>query len=145
MTHAATLARGLRNNNPGNVRLTSPATDWAGWIGAQAQTDPDYVQMLSMTAGVRMALIVFRNYQRRYGLTSVRAMVSRWAPGVENDTTSYIADVAARVGVDADAPIDLHDRDTAWSFLRAIFRHECGPEAESIPAATIDAGIEAAT
>ena len=140
----ASVARGLRNNNPGNVRLTSPATAWVGWVGSDAQSDPDYVQMATMADGVRMAAVVFRNYQSRYGLKSVRDLISRWAPGVENDTQSYIDAVASRLSIEPGYPLDLRDRATAYDFLRAVFRHENGVAAELIPAATMYEGIEAA-
>lgn len=140
----ASTVRGLRNNNPGNVRLTSPPTQWVGWVGPSEQTDRAFVQMRSMTLGVRMAVTVFRNYQTRYGLKNVRELISRWAPPTENDTEAYIASVAARIGVAPGVPIDLRNRDTAFAFLRAVFRHENGAAAELIPAATIYDGIEAA-
>jgi len=140
----ANVARGLRNNNPGNVELTTPATAWVGWVGAAEQTDRRYVQMRTMAAGVRMALTVFRNYQKHYGLKNVAELVARWAPATENDTAAYVADVAARVGIAPGFPIDLRNRDTAFDFLRAVFRHENGVAAELIPASTIYEGIEAA-
>lgn len=140
----ANVARGLRNNNPGNVRLTAPPTDWRGWVGPLEQSDPEYVQMRTMADGVRMALVVFRNYQSRYGLRNVVELIGRWAPSIENDTGAYVADVAARVGVAPGVPIDLRNRDTAYDFLRAVFRHENGVAAELIPAATIYEGIAAA-
>ena len=140
----AGAARGLRNKNPGNVRLTRPPTEWVGWVGPAAQTDPEFVQMREMWQGVRMALVVFRNYQSRYGLRTIGELVARWAPPSENDTASYVQHVAQRVGVAANVPIDLRNRDTAFDFLRAVFRHENGAAAELIPAATIYQGIEAA-
>ena len=140
----ANVARGLRNNNPGNVELTSPATQWVGWVGAAEQTDRSYVQMRTMAAGVRMALTVFRNYQKLYGLKNIGQLIARWAPPATNDTAAYVADVVARVGVGAGVPIDLRNRDTAFAFLRAVFRHENGVAAELIPASTMYEGIEAA-
>lgn len=140
----ATVARGLRNNNPGNVMLTSPPTAWVGWVGAAEQTDPLYVQMIDMASGVRMAARVFANYQRNYGLTSIAALIARWAPSSENDTAAYVADVADRVGVNAGDAINLADRDTMYAFLRAVFRHENGLAAELIPEATLYQGIDAA-
>ncbi len=140
----ANLARGLRNNNPGNVQLTVPATQWIGWVGADQQSDPVYVQMQSMAAGVRMALTVFRNYQKNYGLKNIAELIARWAPPSENDTETYVANVAARVGIAPGFTIDLRNRDTAYDFLRAVFRQENGVAAELIPASTLYDGIEAA-
>ncbi len=139
----AAVARGLRNNNPGNVREAPGGGD--AWRGERA-TDDDtaFEEFAEMKWGVRAALVVFRNYQTRYGLRTVAELIARWAPPVENDTASYVASVAKRVGVAPNVPIDLRNRDTAFDFLRAVFRHENGVAAELIPAATIYQGIEAA-
>lgn len=136
----ASNVRGIRNNNPGNVREAANGGD--AWKGERATNDdPAFEEFTEMRYGVRAAAIVFRNYQNKYGLRSVAAMVSRWAPPSENDTASYIAAVAQRVGVNPDTTIDIFNADTCYKFLRAIFRHECGIAAEAIPESTMREGI----
>ena len=129
--------RGIRNNNPGNIRLSGDK-----WQGMRAeQTDGAFVQFVEMKYGVRAAAKVFRNYGTRYGLHTISGLVSRWAPPVENDTGAYVASVCKRVGVGPDALLNLYDPETLYKFLRAIFRHECGAVAELIPESTIREGI----
>lgn len=136
----ASNVRGIRNNNPGNVRLTGDQ-----WQGMSAtQTDGAFVQFDEMRYGVRAACKVFRNYQSKYGLRTITQLISRWAPPSENDTAAYAEDVASRVGVDAGAIISLTNEDTAYDFLCAVFRHECGIAAELIPESTIREGIDLA-
>lgn len=135
----ASTVRGLRNNNPGN--LEKGAT-WQGL--APDQTDSRFARFTEMRYGVRAAARVFRNYQKLYSLRTITQMVARWAPTSENDTASYVAAVAKRVGVDAAAPLDLMNAETCYRFLRAIFRHECGIAAEAIPESTIREGISLA-
>lgn len=136
----ASNVRGIRNNNPGNIREAASGGD--AWRGERAtDDDPAFEEFAEMRWGVRAAAIVFRNYQSKHGLRTTAQLVNRWAPPSENDTAAYINAVAKRVGVDAFAPINLGDPETCYRFLRAIFRHECGIAAEAIPEATIREGI----
>ncbi len=129
--------RGIRNNNPGNIRLS--ADQWQGMRGEQ--TDGAFVQFTEMRYGVRAAVKVFRNYQSRYGLRTVAALIARWAPSTENDTAAYVKSVSARVGVADTSPLDLTNVELVYRFLRAVFRHECGIAAEAIPEGTLREGI----
>lgn len=132
--------RGIRNNNPGNVRESS--LDRTQWVGERASDDdPAFEEFTEMRYGVRASAIVFRNYQRLYGLRSVAAMIARWAPPNENDTPAYIAFVCKRIGVNESTPINLLDDEMCYAFLRAVFRKECGLPAEAIPEATVREGI----
>lgn len=128
--------RGLRNNNPGNIRKGASA-----WVGKIVGTDTAFETFSDMKYGVRAALVIFRNYQSKYALQTIAQLVARWAPPSENDTASYIATVVARVGVDANVSLDLRNVELAYRFLRAIFRHENGLPAELIPENTIREGI----
>jgi hypothetical protein len=132
--------RGIRNNNPGNIR--EGAADGTAWQGERA-TDDDtaFEEFTDMRYGVRAACKVFRNYQTKYGLRTVAQLIGRWAPPSENNTAAYVAAVSQRVGVNATQPLDLFDAELAYRFLRAVFRHECGLPAELIPEATIREGI----
>jgi hypothetical protein len=132
--------RGLRNNNPGNVREAPGGGDT--WLGERAtDDDPAFEEFTEMRYGVRAAAIVYRNYQRKYGLRTISQLISRWAPPSENDTAAYIASVATRVGIDADAPLELGNPELMYPFLRAVFRHENGIAAEAIPESTVRQGI----
>lgn len=132
--------RGLRNNNPGNIREAAGGGD--AWQGERATDDDSaFEEFTEMRYGVRASAKVFRNYQTKYGLRTVAALVSRWAPPTENDTAAYIKAVASRVGVNADTGIDLFNAEICYKFLRAIFRHECGIAADLIPESTIREGI----
>lgn len=129
--------RGIRNNNPGNIR--HGASQWQGMRAQQA--DSEFVQFTEMRYGVRASAKLFRNYQSTYNLRTTRQLIGRWAPPSENDTDEYVRAVAGRVGVAPDQPIDLTGTETAYRFLRAVFRHECGVAAELIPESTIREGI----
>lgn len=133
----ANLARGLRNNNPGNIEYNE-ANAWVG----QSGTDGRFSTFSEMKYGIRAAARLFKNYQTRYGLNTVLALISRWAPSSENDTAAYAHSVAKRIGVNPTQPIDLRNADTLRDFLRGVFRHENGIIADAyISAQTLDEGI----
>lgn len=120
--------RGIRNMNPGNIRLGE------SWLGLRMkQTDPDFCQFTSMIYGCRALLKLLRTYVEKRGCTTIRKVVERWAPPSENDTSSYVLSVAAACRRDPDErlPVDV-DPLIYLDLARAIARHECGPEAEGI-------------
>ena len=79
------LPRGLRNNNPLNIRHS--ASRWRGM--REEQTDKCFVQFESMALGLRAAFCLLRSYSRR-GLETPAEIVARWAPSTENNTEGYI-------------------------------------------------------
>ena len=96
------LPRGIRNNNPGNIRRNS-----IDWEGMQAiQNDSDFVQFDSPEYGFRAMARIIRSYERR-GLVSVRDIISTYAPSTENHTAAYIDYVSQSLGVSPDEPLDL--------------------------------------
>lgn len=57
---------------------------------------------------------------------TVREVVNRWAPGVENDTESYINDMAVVVGLAPNQPIDLRNFRTLIGISTGIIQHQYG-------------------
>ncbi len=114
--------RGIRNNNPGNIR--HGASKWRGM--SEFQKDPQFVMFDRAVYGIRALAKLLRNYQKLHGLTTVRQMINRWAPPVENDTGHYVRAVAGYMRVDPDEPIDLADTYTICVMIEAIVLHENG-------------------
>ena len=135
------LPRGIRNHNPGNLRRSSDP--WQGL--APQQTDPDFCQFESAKWGVRALARTLIAYQDRWGLKSVKRIISRWSPPNENDTEAYVRAVAEAVGVSPDEPINTHDYKILKPLTLAIIRHENGqqPYTDSeIDAGLVLAGVE---
>lgn len=127
--------RGLRNNNPGNIRHGEP------WDGLSVtQDDPHFATFISPEYGIRAMAKVLTNYQQLYGLNTVRQWISRWAPPGENDTAAYVAAVAGRLGVSPDAPISV--KGALPVLIPAIIQHENG--LNPYTSSTILAGIRMA-
>ena len=57
------------------------------------QDDPAFVQFEDITWGVRAALKLLRTYRDKYAATSIKEIITRWAPPTENNTEGYIAAV----------------------------------------------------
>lgn len=127
--------RGIRNNNPGNIRITKDR--WKGLSPVQA--DRDFFQFTEMKWGYRALLRTLQNYRRRHGCQSIKDFISRWAPATENRTGNYIAAVCKKLQVPSTYCPDVDDRGTMCAMAAAISEVENG-----VPAvrADIEAGWE---
>ncbi len=117
------LTRGIRNNNPGNIRKTG--IKWQGLAPAEQQTDPDFAVFIAPEWGIR-AMVKDLRGDWREGKRTVEALINEWAPPVENDTGSYVRAVASALGVTPDAPLNLDDTATLTALVASIIRHENG-------------------
>lgn len=115
------IPRGIRNNNPLNIRVGNV------WLGEVPNpTDNEFEQFVSMFYGLRAGFILLRRYIRRYHLTTVPDIISRWAPGSENNTVKYIDTVCQLSGIAPDAQIKYEDEETLVNLVDAMILVECG-------------------
>jgi len=131
-----TLPRGIRNNNPGNIRKSA-----APWVGKVVGDDPDFETFDTPVRGLRALMLTLLSYYRKHGLDSVQAIINRWAPPSENDTASYASAVAAALDVDTRATINLLAPDTLIRLAIAIVQQENGSPPTSYPAAWYDDAV----
>lgn len=120
------MARGLDNRNPGNIRRSK--VRYRGEV--RPSRDPDFKQFESLAWGYRAIFVLLDTYRIRYGLSTIRGMISRWAPPSENHTEVYIRAVAADTGIDPDEPLDTLDPATMIPLAAAISRVENGTAAD---------------
>lgn len=123
MSTTPTAPRGIRNNNPGNIRWGSP---WQGLVPRDAATDQSFCQFTAPQYGIRAMAKVFTTYATQYGLNTIQGIISRWAPPNENNTPAYVASVAQAVGTDANTPIDVTNPGTMALLIKAVIQHENG-------------------
>ena len=135
------LPRGIRNNNPLNVRRSH--NDWFGL--RRQQTDPEFAQFVTMRCGFRAAFRILHTYYHVYDLRTVREVITRWAPDNENDTARYISTVMTQLipnGIvrKADEVLPAPEEDMiVWcNIVRAMYRVECGAKAASLPTTWAD-------
>ena len=119
------MSRGLRNNNPGNIR--SSATTYQGEI--RPSTDKAFKQFDSMAYGYRAIFMLLYTYQKRYGLDTLRQMITRYAPPEENYTDKYIEAVAEWADIEPDLKIQTTSRHVMVPVVAAISRMENGVSA----------------
>ena len=130
----ASLIRGIRNHNPGNIVRTG--IKWQG-MAADQSSDPRFVVFTSAEYGIRALARVLRNYIAQ-GYNTVQSIIARYAPASENDTKSYVNAVAQSLGVSPNQPLNFDQSKTA--LVNAIIRHENGINPYS--ADTIARGIQ---
>lgn len=115
-------SRGIRNNNPGNIRKS--ATKWAGQVADELQKDPAFVIFLDPKYGIRAMAKILKTYFSR-GTDTIREVISTWAPATENDTRAYIASVANKMGMSPDQRLSALDLP---KLIPAIIQHENGSQ-----------------
>ena len=129
--------RGLRNNNPLNIERTGDR--WRGM--SPEQRDPRFVQFVAPEWGVRAAIVILRNYQKRYHLHTLTEILHRYAPAVENHTKRYIERVSSRAGISPDTHLDLTNRELVSRLIEAMWLVECGVPGDR---ETIERGLDLA-
>lgn len=139
--------RGYRNCNPGNIDH-NPANKWQGLAMPPIEGAPGgggrarFARFVSHEYGIRALAMLLTTYQDRHGLRTIKGIVSRWAPGNENDTGAYINHVARLMKRRHDDDLDLHTFEDLRPLVEAIIAHELG--GQPYDAATLDAGMRLA-
>lgn len=127
------VTRGVRNNNPGNIDY-NPRNQWQGQLAPDSTIEKRFARFDSAENGIRALAKLVLAYRGKdgmpgiggQGIDTVREVIDRWAPGVENDTESYIKTVAAGVGVAPNQPIDMRNFRTLIAITTGIIQHENG-------------------
>jgi len=120
-------ARGIRNNNPGNLELTD--IPWRGKVPRLENTDGRFEQFYTAFDGIR-ALARDLTTKTGRGLDTIRKIIEVYAPPFnddgtfENDTVAYIKSVSKRTGIGADEPINFDVQ--KFDLVNAIIFHEQG-------------------
>lgn len=118
--------RGLSLFNPMNI-MTVAAFTWQGEIKPTLDAQGRLCTFNSFINGIRAGAITLLQYQIKDHCRSVREIVTRYAPAVENPTGNYIDFIAKSLGVGADDAIDLRDDKTLFQDLvAAIIKFEQG-------------------
>lgn len=95
-------SRGYRNNNPMNVRKSPDL--FKGEL--RPSLDKQFKQFKRVEYGYRCAFVILRTYMEKYGLQTIRKMITRYAPPADNnDTEAYIRTVSSYTGIPSDEDI----------------------------------------
>ena len=126
MSNEVKLPRGIRNNNPLNIRLSSDK--WQGQINANVNDNDNnsslkgeavFCVFSSMEYGWRAAFVILcKTYYGKYKLRTIRDIVTRWAPPKENSTEAYIRHVSDYTGIGPDRDLgDPQTHPTNWLLI----------------------------
>jgi len=96
-------SRGLRNNNPLNLRCNSGL-----FHGEIKGKDKAFKTFSSMPYGYRAAFVTLATYNLR-GWNTIEKIISRWAPSNENNTDRYISNVEKWSGIPRNKVLTLAD------------------------------------
>lgn len=128
--------RGIRNNNPGNIRH---GDSWQGM--AQEQADSAFVQFEAPEWGVRAMVRILRSYHAR-GVDTLEEIIETWAPPVENNTEAYIEHVSKATGMLPGHGINPDNSFQMLDLIEAIIAHENG--VQPYPRAVLQKGFDLA-
>ena len=142
--------RGIRNNNPGNLRISNVA--WEGKISREKNTDGSFEQFCAPEFGIRALVKNALNYQNKYNLWTPRAMIWKWAPPNENNSDKYVTDVVNMFHsssypkakeIEADTSFSMTDPELAYCMTCGIISKECGiqPYPDSVIKRAINAAL----
>lgn len=120
------LPRGIRNNNPLNIRK---GNNWQGEVANP--TDKEFEQFVSMQMGIRAGFKILKNYMTGYGgrtkaLTNIHDIIHRWAPPSENNCKAYIDSVCRFSGLHEYERLQFSDRNKMLALVDGMIRVECG-------------------
>jgi|LSPZ01.1.fsa_nt_gi hypothetical protein len=118
--------RGLRNNNPGNIRASADR-----FLGEVPSPDGEFKKFTGMEYGYRAMFVILATYLQKYGRNTIEKIVTAWAPAKENNTQAYIAAVVLYSGVAKNKPLTLASGDDYIKIVAAMSRVENGQPAES--------------
>ena len=115
------MSRGIRNNNPGNIRH---GIDWDGLDKDQSK-DKEFSQFSTPEYGIRAMFKILKTYNDKYNLNTIEGIINRWAPPIENDTEAYIDFVSSKVGKNSSEVLNEKDY---ISLVQAIIHMENGDQ-----------------
>lgn len=120
-------SRGLRNNNPGNIRRSGGVL----YRGETEGADKEFRTFTAQRWGFRAIFVLLHTYRLRYGICTIAEAIERWAPPTENNTAAYIAAVERLGSRGRSVPYDTLAEEDMLPIVAAIARVENGSEADS--------------
>lgn len=137
----AALPRGIRNNNPGNVKYSKANS----WVGQRGFDSGGFVVFDTSGHGLRAAGKLIKTYINRYGLNTLLKISKRWSPDAIGLSGQYAAGVSKYSGVPAEKALSATDNATLSAILRGMVAQENGAAyLNRYPLADIKAIITAA-
>lgn len=117
----STLPRGLRNNNPGNIRDST-----INWLGETGQNlDTSFEEFKTIADGYRAMFVLLSSYIKK-GVDTIPAIIAKWAPPTENNTENYISFVVNKTKIPRNQVLTNYDGELIVKIVAAISEKENG-------------------
>lgn len=125
MTKLPSGTRGLKNKNPGNIRISTQVFNGE----VVPSTDKLFKQFVSMAYGYRAIFKILQTYLAS-GHNTITKIINRWAPPSENQTSAYVDFVSKFTNIPADKIVSYSINPTEIvKIVKAISRVENGVDA----------------
>ena len=130
--------RGIRNNNPLNIRrsktkwngevdrIRRQVTDKQGNVSYAEEFDRTFCQFKEMKYGYRAAFKTLRTYIEKHKCDTIEKIINRWAPPCENHTLNYIHTVCMYAAMEKDAPVDFKNKSVMLNIVEGMCVAENG-------------------
>ena len=105
----------VAKNNPFNIRYSKNNR----WFGQYGQ-NKGFVMFSSLDCGIRAMIIILRNY-RKFGLNTIKGIITRFAPSTENDTDAYLRFVAKETQILLDQKLESEDQYVRLMYAMSLF------------------------
>lgn len=124
--------RGIRNNNPLNLRRTKTL-----WIGlCTEQRDPEFCQFTCMVYGILAAIKNARSIIAKHHPCTLAKLIETWAPSSDgNNTKAYIDRVCKLTGLQPNTVLYRNGKEQLITVLKAMTIVENG---QGLPANSFD-------
>lgn len=120
--------RGIRNNNPGNIRRSS--NNWEGKVPFSQSTDRSFEQFISMEYGLRALMKNAITWINR-GANTPEKLIHKWAPPHENNTANFVKSVAKALKI-SEKTVIIPTKENLIALAKVIALNENGAEAQKI-------------
>lgn len=124
------LPRGIRNNNPGNIK--ADGTNWQGMVGS----DGTFIIFADMSWGIRALGTALANMINK-GYDTIGTLIPQWSA---TDQAAYVRNVSAYTGLDPSTQLGT-DADTIQGLIIAIVNQENGAAASYVTPQDIAEGM----
>ena len=128
-TDASAIPRGVRQNNPGNIRCNY-VFEFKAWPNAMGVDDEHYLTFKRPIDGVRAIVINLKGYSRKHKICTPRGIVTRWtyreaSPRVLKDYTTVMCR-SIGMNIKPDTRLNMEDPRVIQAVTWAIIYYENG-------------------
>ena len=123
--------RGIRNNNPLNIRRTADR-----WVGmCDEQRDAQFCEFTDFKYGYRAAFVILHRYMNVYKLRTMKTIIRQWCPYGDgrNNPDHYAETVGRLTGLEPMELLSFENRFQMMLLAIGMTAVECGTDIDWLP------------